>query len=419
MSASPRRRGRASAPVRLPQVGLALAGGGPAGAVYEIGALRALEEAIEGLDLNELACYTGVSAGAFISSCLANGLTVTQMARALLSHEAREHPFHPDVFFTPAYREWLLRAAKVPRLVLDAISDLASAGDERSLVAALSRMSRALPVALFDNEPIRRYLEFMFSQPGRTNDFRRLQRDLVIVAADLGTGQALRFGEPGLDHVPIARAVQASTALPGIYPPVPIEGHDCVDGVLLKTMHASVLLERGITLAICINPIVPVDVAPAERAGTFARHELVTRGLPAILSQTFRTLIHSRLQTGVAAYAERFPDAHVLLLEPERDEYEMFFANMFSFSSRRRTCEIAWRATRHTLLQRADEIEPVLARHGLTLRRDVLTDESLGLWSGLSREPSDVRASAMDSGASARLSSVLDDLERAALPVAD
>ena len=37
---------------RSGRVGLALAGGGPEGAIYEIGALRALDEAIEGLDLN-------------------------------------------------------------------------------------------------------------------------------------------------------------------------------------------------------------------------------------------------------------------------------------------------------------------------------------------------------------------------------
>jgi hypothetical protein len=37
-------------------VGLALAGGGPAGAVYEIGALYALQEALDGLDLTALQC---------------------------------------------------------------------------------------------------------------------------------------------------------------------------------------------------------------------------------------------------------------------------------------------------------------------------------------------------------------------------
>ena len=55
------------------RVGLALAGGGPMGAMYELGALRALEEAIDGLRLNDAWSYVGVSAGSFVASCLANG----------------------------------------------------------------------------------------------------------------------------------------------------------------------------------------------------------------------------------------------------------------------------------------------------------------------------------------------------------
>ena len=35
-----------------PRIGLALGGGGPIGGIYEIGALRALDEALEGLDLD-------------------------------------------------------------------------------------------------------------------------------------------------------------------------------------------------------------------------------------------------------------------------------------------------------------------------------------------------------------------------------
>jgi predicted acylesterase/phospholipase RssA len=68
----------------LPKIALALAGGGPGGAVYEIGALRALDEAVEGLDLNQVGMYVGVSAGAFISACLANQLTPAQMCRAIV-----------------------------------------------------------------------------------------------------------------------------------------------------------------------------------------------------------------------------------------------------------------------------------------------------------------------------------------------
>ena len=39
--------------------------------------------------------------------------------------------------------------------------------------------------------------------------------------------------------MPISTAVQASTALPGLYPPVVIDGHDYVDGGLLRTLPES------------------------------------------------------------------------------------------------------------------------------------------------------------------------------------
>ena len=55
------------------RIGLALAGGGPLGAIYEIGALCALEESLEGLDFTDLDCYVGVSAGGFIAAGLVNG----------------------------------------------------------------------------------------------------------------------------------------------------------------------------------------------------------------------------------------------------------------------------------------------------------------------------------------------------------
>lgn len=53
-------------------IGLALGGGGPLGGVYQIGALRALDEALDGLDFNRLHVYVGVNAGAFVAANLAN-----------------------------------------------------------------------------------------------------------------------------------------------------------------------------------------------------------------------------------------------------------------------------------------------------------------------------------------------------------
>ncbi|HUX34157.1 MAG TPA: patatin-like phospholipase family protein [Gemmatimonadaceae bacterium] len=392
------------------RVGLALAGGGPVGAMYELGALRALEEAVDGLDLNNVHSYVGVSAGSFIAACLANGLTTEQMLRAALSDEPGVNPLRPEIFFTPAYREFVKRGFKLPRLAFESVSEFIRRPGSQSIGAAVSYLMQALPVGVFDNEPIRAYMHEIFSMDGRTDDFRELGGRLTVVSADLDSGTAIRFGAPGWDHIPISTAVQASTAVPGIYPPVCIEGRQCVDGVLLKTVHASVALEHGVELLFCINPIVPVDATAAALEGRLPADVIVQSGLPAVLSQTFRTLIHSRLRVGFARYSARFPDADVVLLEPDEEEYELFFANVFSFRSRRHICRSGYEATRRTLRQRYDELAPVLASHGFTLRRDILDDDSRDLWSsvGLEHEMLEPYRSRTVTG---RLSHALDRLE--------
>ncbi|MFL6292375.1 MAG: patatin-like phospholipase family protein [Thermoanaerobaculia bacterium] len=364
------------------RIGLALAGGGPEGAIYEIGVLRALDEALEGVDLTDLHVYVGVSAGAFINANLANNITTAQMCRAIVSQEPGEHPFVPETFLTPAVGEIWKRGRMLPRLLGGAVADYLTNFRQRTLFDALFHLSRALPVAVFDNRPIREYLQKIYKLKNRTDDFRRLGKHLVVVAADLDSGQAVRFGEPGYDHVPISQAVQASGALPGLYAPVEIDGRYYVDGVLLKTLHASVALEAGANLVICVNPIVPVDTVRAVEAGIMKRGNLLDRGLPTVLSQTFRTMIHSRLEAGMAAYETKFKDADVVLIQPERDDYLMFFTNIFGFAERRTVAEHAYTATRRYLLQSFERLEPVFARHGIKLRRDILEQER-ELWTGV------------------------------------
>lgn len=373
------------APAPSSTLALALAGGGPEGAIYEIGALRALEDAIEGLDFTQMPIYVGVSAGAFIGACLANGISAAQLCRSVVQDEPGEHPFRPELFLTPALGEWVRRTATVPRRLVEALADFAFKPDhEGGLLSALAaRLGQALPVGLFDNRGIRDYLTRVFALHGRTNDFRQLRAQLFLVATDLNSGEAVRFGEAGLDHVPIATAVQASTALPVLYPPVQIDGREYVDGVLLKTLHASVAFDAGADLVFCVNPIVPVDTARAVERGIMRRGKLIDRGMPTVLSQTFRTLIHSRLTTGVAAYESRYEGADLLLFEPRRDDYQMFFTNVFSFDSRKMVIEHAYHATLESLRARREQVEPVLARHGLRLRREVVEDPAPRLWPGV------------------------------------
>ncbi len=367
---------------RTGYVGLALAGGGPEGAIYEIGVLRALDDALDGFDPTDVRVTVGVSAGAFVGASLANGITTAQLVRSAVGEEPTDHPFRPELFMAPAFREYAKRGLQVPGLILRAFqSVLEDPKGSSGLVSSLvSQLSRALPVGVFDNDPLRKYLADLFDAEGRTDDFRRLRNPLYVVATDLDSSDTVVFGQEHSDHVPISLAVQASTALPGLYPPVKIEGRHYVDGVLNKTVHASVAFEHGAGLVICVNPIVPVDTARAVAEGAMRRGRLTDRGMPGVLSQTFRTLIHSRMGTGMASYRDRYAGADLVLFEPRRDDYKMFFINVFSFAARKEVIEHAYRSTLEQLRDRADEVGPVLARHGLSLRESVLARDRFDVW---------------------------------------
>lgn len=357
-----------------PSIGLALGGGGPLGGIYEIGALRALDEALDGLDFNDLDVYVGVNAGAFVSANLANQLTTAQLCRIFVRHEAEVHPFHPEVFYRPAIREMGRRLRAVPGLLTSAVSRFLRNPHDQSFLEAMTILAQAAPAGLFDNSALEEYLAQAFTTSGRTNDFRELRRRLFVIAADVETTQAVCFGEEGLDHIPMSRAIQASMASPGLYTPVQVEGRYCVDGTLRKGLHASVAFDHGADLVLAINPQVPIDARAAEAAGTMEADELTGSGMPNLLSQMYRTMVDSRIHKGIAQYAKDYPDQQIVLFEPTRDDATLFFSSVFSFRSRRKVCEHAYQMTRRDLLRRADELEPILAKHGVRLNRAVLED---------------------------------------------
>ena len=394
-----------------PRIGLALAGGGPLGAIYEIGALCALDETLTGLDFNRLTGYVGVSAGGFIAAGLANGMTPRELCAAFIENEASDDGdlFRPSLLMRPAWGEYLHRLAALPGLTAQAAFHYAF--KRRSLLEALERLGRALPTGLLSGAAMERQVARLFSAPGRSNDFRKLARKLVLVATDLDSGEALPFGQPGLDDVPISLAVRASAALPGLYAPVQVKGLTCVDGARKKTLHATVLLDEGLDLLICLNPLVPFDATHAKRHKVLGSGEariprLIDGGLPTVLSQTFRSLIHSRLELGLKGYAASYPATDILLFEPDHRDPEMFLANTFSVSQRRLLAEHAYQRTRELLRSRRSSLAAQLLRHGVTIDGTVLDDPSRRLVGRQRRLPGTRSARALK-----RLDEVLSDLE--------
>src|SRR6266567_3614418 len=100
-----RTRGRTSVTTAPGKLGLALAGGGPLGGIYEIGALLALADSLDGLDLNRLDAYVGVSSGGFVAAALANGISPAQMYRLFIAEDG-DAALAPGLFLRPAFSEF-------------------------------------------------------------------------------------------------------------------------------------------------------------------------------------------------------------------------------------------------------------------------------------------------------------------------
>lgn len=401
-------------------IGLALAGGGFLGAAYELGVLAALAESIDGLHMNRLDAYVGVSVGSFIAAGLANGLSPYQLVRMFIDSEDTETSFEPTELMRPAYRELRQAIRRTPQAAwqgLNAAGRQLTSGPGPMFWRAIEQAQAALPTGLVSSETARKKLARLLVRLGGTDDFRELGTILRIVATDVDNGLPVEFGSKGFDHVPISRAVAASSAVPGLFAPVRIDGRHFVDGALNKTLHASVAFDAGARLVICVNPLVPYGAAAAKALEPRARDgcpsELAPtphRSLGALLSQSVRTAIRSRMTVGLEKYSITYPDADILLFEPGADDARMFSASIFSLSKRRQLCEHAYQRTREDLRRRSAQIDPVLRRHGLRLNLAVLHETNLSLLPGLPRtEPA--RPKSLEATMN-RLRHVLEDLDR-------
>jgi predicted acylesterase/phospholipase RssA len=404
-----RKRRADAAPTKI---GLALAGGGPLGGIYEVGALLALADSLDGLDLNQLDVYVGVSSGGFVAAALANDISPAQMYRLFIDDGAHA-ALKPEIFLKPAFAEFGRCLASLPALAVRATLQYLRDPFHRGVMESFSTLAQSIPTGVFDNGAIDAFLARLFAAPGRTNDFRKLRRKLFLVATNLDSGASETFGPTAHAHVPISRAVEASSALPGLFPPVAIDGQHYVDGALNKTLHASVALDEGVQLLLCVNPLVPFDATASPRTRVSV-DRLNRGGLPLVLGQTFRAIIHSRMKVGMAKYHRQYPDADIALFEPDRGDADMFLANIFSYGQRKRLCAMAFTKTRQNLTARAEVLAPALRKHGIALRRDRLADPERGIAAALTDarplRPDATRATVKE--AKRDLKHTLDQLER-------
>lgn len=356
---------------RHSKVALVLAGGGIMGVVYEIGALRAINDMLVDLTVNDFDIFVGTSAGALVTSFVANGYTPHEIMQFMDNRHPEIGGVRVGDVFHANLTDYARRLMNLPRALLTlGYNSIRHPGD-LALSDLIWEFTEVFPSGLYDGNALERFVRKFMEMPGRSNRFDFLEKQLYVVATELDTGNRAVFGQGGKAIVPISRAVAASSAVPVLYRPVEIFGRDYVDGGLHGTASLDLAIEAGAKLVICINPMVPLN---ARRV--FPNENYISgHGLPAIINQAVRTLLHSSLRYHIKNLQVKYPDVDIVLIQPEWDDQRMFSYNPMYYGSRLMLAEHGFETVTSGLLAHYDYYRQVLKRHGIEVHTDFVQRE--------------------------------------------
>lgn len=356
---------------------LVLAGGGLTGAVYEIGALRAINDLLVEGTVNDFDIFVGTSAGSLVAALLTNGLSPETMLQTIAGTHPKIRPIERREIFNFNYGQWLQWGTNLPRTLVGAWSHYLRHWNDMTPFDFVWSLSDSLPAGVYDNQSLEHYLRDVLEEEGRTNRFANLERDLFIVATDLDNGHRAIFSRHDNSRVPISLAVAASSAIPIVYKPVRIGTHDYIDGGLRGNASLDVAIEQGATLVVCINPLVPFDNSDRDRIPFFGADGgyFSDKGLGAIASQIGRIQTHAGLHYHIKQLRRTHPEVDIILIEPSRKDYQMFFYNIMRYSARLTVARHGFETVTLKLAEDYDFYESLLGRHGIPINRRLVIEE--------------------------------------------
>ncbi len=356
---------------------LVLAGGGLTGAVYEIGALRAIDDLLIDRTVNDFDIYVGTSAGALVSSFIANGMSPEQMLRVIDGTSQEFAPLERGDIFNFNYEDIKKWGFKLPSKLIRAWSHYLRHYSDMTLFDLLWSLTEALPSGLYNSLGLEKFVRESLENGGFSNDFRKLPRDLYIIATDLDTGDRMVFGPDKNSETPISLTVAASTALPLVYKPVQIDDKEYIDGSLRGTASIDLAIERGATMVVCINPLVPFDNARKDKIPFLGPDggNLSGKGIQSVANQSIRIFSHAGIHYHIKQIRRSHPEVDIILIEPKPEDFQMFFYNIMRYSARLIVAQHGFESVTLDLARDYQYYKQALARHGIPITRRLVIEE--------------------------------------------
>jgi NTE family protein len=353
------------------KVALVLAGGGITGAVYEVGALRAIEDMLVDYTVHDFDIYVGTSAGALVSSLIVNGLSPTEIMQILDRRHPEIQSMSVGDLFQTNIGGMVRRATRLPKTLYKIGWNSLRHLRDVAVSDIIWEFAHILPTGLYNGQGLEKYVRTVLEERGGVNRFDQLEKTLFIIATELETGKRAVFGQGGKSIVPISQAVAASSAVPILYQPVEIFHRDYIDGGLHGSASIDLAIEAGAKLVVCINPMVPLDTTGIPGKQHYVREQ----GLQAITNQSIRTLLHAGVRYHIKNLNVKYPDVDIIVIEPQPDDYRMFSYNPMYFGSRLTVAEHGFESVTVGLLDNFEYFQQILLRHDIQLTKELVAEE--------------------------------------------
>ena len=369
-----------SAESRPRMLSLVLAGGGITGAMYEFGALQALDHFFDGsFRVNDFDIFVGTSGGAVVAALMANRVPPGDVGRAIIHNTDSPLNFKQDDILEIDWREIKGSLLKALRMIPALFRYYRRNPRLFSIARALYALEENMPPGLYSLDKYQAYLKRLLTRPGCLNSFEELGRELYIPAIHLDTGDRVLFGTPGWRDVPISDAIAASSALPLYFQPITLKGLDFVDGGVATVAHVDMPIERGSRFLVLINPIIPLRNDPGTVSiPTFSGHcaRIREKGITFVVDQTQRISAREKLALGVERFRAHHPESRIFLIEPPSTDSFMFMENILNYGSRVGMLNYGYRSTARQLRAHFDAYRQAFAAYGIDVSLEGLQEDN-------------------------------------------
>ena len=154
---------------------LVLAGGGITGAMYEFGALQALDHFFSGsFRVNDFDIFVGTSGGAVVAALMANRVPPGDVGRAIIHNTESPLNFKQDDIIEIDWKEMKSSVMKALRVVPALFRYYRRNPKIFSVARALYALEENMPPGLYSLAKYQAYLMRLLSRPGCVNSFEQL-----------------------------------------------------------------------------------------------------------------------------------------------------------------------------------------------------------------------------------------------------